>query len=106
MKDVVASTLARLKNQAKASNLSYQMCLQLFCQEEFLQIWYSIGGQKSTRGTSTCAFAQKRRCLEPLAPGYSFKRDPCARPELMPCTGRADRSSGPFGNNVSSGGHL
>ena len=76
------------------------------CQEEFLQIWYSIGGQKSTRGTSTRAFAQKRRCLEPTAPGYSFKRDPCARPELMPCTGRADRSSGPFGNNVSSGGHL
>ena len=37
MKDVVASILARLKNQAKASNLSYQMCLQLFCQEEFLR---------------------------------------------------------------------
>lgn len=37
MKDVVACILARLKNQAKASNLSYQMCLQLFCQEEFLR---------------------------------------------------------------------
>ena len=37
MKDVVASILARLKNQAKASNLNYQMCLQLFCQEEFLR---------------------------------------------------------------------
>ena len=37
MKDVVASILARLKNQARSSNLSYQMCLQLFCQEEFLR---------------------------------------------------------------------
>ena len=37
MKDVVASILARLKNQAKSSKLSYQMCLQLFCQEEFLR---------------------------------------------------------------------
>lgn len=37
MKDVAASVLARLKNQAKESRLSYQMCLQLFCQEEFLR---------------------------------------------------------------------
>ena len=37
MKDLAASVLARLKNQAKESGLSYQMCLQLFCQEEFLR---------------------------------------------------------------------
>ena len=37
MKDIVASILARLKNQAKETGLSYQMCLQLFCQEEFLR---------------------------------------------------------------------
>lgn len=37
MKDVAASTLARLKNQAKETGLSYQICLQLFCQEEFLR---------------------------------------------------------------------
>lgn len=37
MRDIAASVLARLKNEAKASNLSYQMCLQLFCQEEFLR---------------------------------------------------------------------
>jgi len=37
MKDIAASTLARLKNQAKETGLSYQMCLQLFCQEEFLR---------------------------------------------------------------------
>lgn len=37
MKDIAASILARLKNQAKETGLSYQMCLQLFCQEEFLR---------------------------------------------------------------------
>ena len=37
MKDMGASVLARLKNQAKETGLSYQMCLQLFCQEEFLR---------------------------------------------------------------------
>lgn len=37
MKDVAASVLSRLKNQARGSKLSYQMCLQLFCQEEFLR---------------------------------------------------------------------
>lgn len=35
MKDIGASVLARLKNQAKETGVSYQMCLQLFCQEEF-----------------------------------------------------------------------
>jgi predicted nucleotidyltransferase component of viral defense system len=37
MKDIEASILVRLKNQAKETGLSYQMCLQLFCQEEFLR---------------------------------------------------------------------
>ena len=37
MKDIAASILTRLKNQAKETGLSYQMCLQLFCQEEFLR---------------------------------------------------------------------
>jgi predicted nucleotidyltransferase component of viral defense system len=37
VKDIAASILARLKNQAKETGLSYQMCLQLFCQEEFLR---------------------------------------------------------------------
>lgn len=37
MGDVVASVLARLKNKAKESGRSYQLCLQLFCQEEFLR---------------------------------------------------------------------
>ena len=32
-----ASILAKLKNKAKASNISYQQCLQLFFQEEFLR---------------------------------------------------------------------
>lgn len=37
MADMGASVLARLKNKAKESGRSYQLCLQLFCQEEFLR---------------------------------------------------------------------
>ena len=37
MVDVAASVLARLKNKAAKSGRSYQLCLQLFCQEEFLR---------------------------------------------------------------------
>ena len=37
MADRGASVLARLKNKAKESGRSYQLCLQLFCQEEFLR---------------------------------------------------------------------
>lgn len=35
MPDIGASVLAKLRNKAKASNVSYQQCLQLFFQEEF-----------------------------------------------------------------------
>ena len=35
--DIAASVLARLKNKAKATGISYQQCLQLFFQEEFLR---------------------------------------------------------------------
>lgn len=37
MADLAASVLARLKNKAKESGKSYQLCMQLFCQEEFLR---------------------------------------------------------------------
>lgn len=37
MADVAASVLVKLKNKAKASGISYQQCLQLFMQEEFLR---------------------------------------------------------------------
>lgn len=37
MADIAASVLARLKNKSKESGRSYQLCLQLFCQEEFLR---------------------------------------------------------------------
>ena len=37
MADVAASVLAKLKNKAKMSGISYQQCLQLFFQEEFLR---------------------------------------------------------------------
>ncbi len=37
MADIAASVLAKLKNKAKASGISYQQCLQLFMQEEFLR---------------------------------------------------------------------
>lgn len=37
MADIGASVLARLKNKAAESGRSYQLCMQLFCQEEFLR---------------------------------------------------------------------
>ena len=37
MADAAASVLVRLKNKAAESGRSYQLCLQLFCQEEFLR---------------------------------------------------------------------
>lgn len=37
MADIAASVLARLKNKATESGRSYQLCLQLFCQEELLR---------------------------------------------------------------------
>lgn len=37
MVDKAASVLAKLKNKARASGISYQQCLQLFVQEEFLR---------------------------------------------------------------------
>lgn len=37
MADKAATVLAKLKNKAKASGISYQQCLQLFVQEEFLR---------------------------------------------------------------------
>ena len=40
MVDMGASVLARLKNKASESGRSYQLCMQLFCQEEFMD---SIG---------------------------------------------------------------
>lgn len=38
MADIAASVLAKLRNKAKASGISYQQCLQLFVQEEFLRV--------------------------------------------------------------------
>lgn len=37
MANIAASVLARLKNKATESGRSYQLCLQLFCQEELLR---------------------------------------------------------------------
>lgn len=37
MSDKAASVLAKLRNKAKTSGISYQQCLQLFVQEEFLR---------------------------------------------------------------------
>jgi len=37
MADIATSVLAKLRNKAKASGISYQQCLQLFVQEEFLR---------------------------------------------------------------------
>ncbi len=45
MADIAASVLAKLKNKAKSSGISYQQCLQLFLQEEFLR---RLAGSKYT----------------------------------------------------------
>lgn len=45
MADIAASVLAKLKNKAKSSGISYQQCLQLFFQEEFLR---KLAGSKYT----------------------------------------------------------
>lgn len=37
MADIAASVLTRLRNKAKSAGISYQQCLQLFMQEEFLR---------------------------------------------------------------------
>ena len=37
VKNMAASVLTRLKNQAKKDKISFQMVLQLFAQEEFLR---------------------------------------------------------------------
>ena len=37
MADKAASVLAKLRNKAKEIGISYQQCLQLFVQEEFLR---------------------------------------------------------------------
>lgn len=37
MADLATSVLARLKNNSKLNGRSYQLSLQLFCQEEFLR---------------------------------------------------------------------
>ena len=45
MADIAASVLAKLRNKAKASGISYQQCLQLFVQEEFLRKLSKSGGE-------------------------------------------------------------
>ena len=37
MADIAASVLTKLQNKAKETGRTYQLCLQLFCQEEFLR---------------------------------------------------------------------
>ena len=46
MADMAASVLARLKNKAAESGRSYQLCLQLFCQEDSCAVWKSQNMQK------------------------------------------------------------
>lgn len=37
MANIAASVLAQLKNKAAESGISYQLCLRLFCKEEFFR---------------------------------------------------------------------
>ena len=50
MADIAASVLARLKNKAAESGRSYQLCLQLFCQEEFLRRLEKHAGEHALSG--------------------------------------------------------
>ena len=50
MADIAASVLARLKNKAAESGRSYQLCLQLFCQEEFLRASENIQYTGTVKG--------------------------------------------------------
>ena len=62
MADVAASVLARLKNKAAKSGRSYQLCLQLFCQEEFLR------RQAVSRKVKICGKPGSQRRTVPLFP--------------------------------------
>lgn len=54
MADIAASVLTRLKNKAQASGRSYQLCLQLFCQEEFCADLKSQNTQKILFSKADC----------------------------------------------------
>lgn len=54
MADIAASVLTRLKNKAQASGRSYQLCLQLFCQEEFLRRLENQNTQKILFSKADC----------------------------------------------------
>lgn len=56
MADIAASVLTRLKNKAQASGRSYQLCLQLFCQEEFLRRLENQNMQKILFSKADCLF--------------------------------------------------
>ena len=60
MADIAASVLAKLRNKAKASGISYQQCLQLFVQEA---IELSRVNEATTYGISIFSFLL---CLDRL----------------------------------------
>ena len=47
MADMAASVLARLRNKAKESGRSYQLCLQLFARRSFCVVWQSLNMLRS-----------------------------------------------------------
>lgn len=56
MADIAASVLAKLRNKAKAAGISYQQCLQLFMQEEFLRKLSKSGLKNSLFLKVVCLF--------------------------------------------------
>lgn len=46
MADIAVSVLARLKNKAKESGRSYQLCLQLFVRKNFCAVWKNPNMQR------------------------------------------------------------
>lgn len=60
MADMAASVLARLRNKAKAAGISYQQCLQLFVQEEFLRKLSKSGCDDFLVLKVVCSFTRLR----------------------------------------------
>ena len=56
MADMAASVLAKLKNKAKSSGFSYQQCLQLFFQEEFLRRLAGSKYAETLYSRAVCSF--------------------------------------------------
>ena len=92
MADKAASILAKLKNKAKASGISYQQCLQLFVQEEFLRKLSKSGYDNFLVESNL-----QRSVILPSEKAFAYKM----RLEAMNRQGqRSDLTSSPLDNKL------